>query len=153
MLNTGIKMKKILLIIILLFTINVKAETITISSNTNLSDKKIEDKREESNVIIVNNGNLNISNSTITKEGNGTDNVIDSYKNASILVNEKSNLKSDKLEVNTNGDFAHGIYLKNKSDNSIKNSSIKTMSKYSVGIINDGGNVVVQDTKIETNKH
>ena len=36
-------MKKILLIIILLFTINVKAETITITSNTSLSDKKIED--------------------------------------------------------------------------------------------------------------
>ena len=80
-------MKKILLIIILLFTINVKAETITITSNTSLSDKKIEDNREQSNVIIVNNGDLDIKDSTINKSGNGTDNVIDSYKNSAIVIN------------------------------------------------------------------
>ena len=143
-------MKKILLIIILLFTINVKAETITITSNTSLSDKKIEDNREQSNVIIVNNGDLDIKDSTINKSGNGTDNVIDSYKNSAIVVNDNSKLKGDKLEISTSGDFAHGIYYKEKTESTIKNSNIKTSNKYSVGIINEGGKINVSDTSIET---
>ena len=146
-------MKKILLIIILLFTINVKAETITVTSNTDLSDKKIEDNREQSNVIIVNNGNLNIKNSTVNKEGNGTDNVIDSYKNSAIVVYDNSKLKSDKLEVNTSGDFAHGIYFNSKTNGIIKNSIIKTNNKFSVGIINDGADLVIENTNIETYEH
>ena len=143
-------MKKILLIIILLFTISVKAETITISSNTSLSDKKIEDNREQSNVIIVNNGDLDIKDSTITKSGNGNDSVIDSYNNSAIVINENSKLKGDKLEVNTEGDFAHGIYYKEKTESTIKNSNIKTINKYSVGIINEGGKINISDTSIET---
>ena len=51
-------MKKIILIILLLFTINVKGETITVSSKTTIKDKTIEDDREQSNVLIVDNGNL-----------------------------------------------------------------------------------------------
>ena len=80
-------MKKIILIILLLFTINVKGETITVSSKTTIKDKTIEDDREQSNVLIVDNGNLDIENSIIKKEGNGTDNVIDSDKNSGVLIN------------------------------------------------------------------
>ena len=75
----------IVLFLLLWSIINVKGETITISSSTDIKDKTIEDVRDQSNVIIVNNGNLKINNSTVNKEGNGTDNVIDSNKNSAIL--------------------------------------------------------------------
>ena len=146
-------MKKIILVIILLLTINVKAETITISSNTNISDKVIEDNREKSNVIIVNNGDLNIKNSTVNKEGNGADSVDISYNNTAIVINEKSKLTSDKLVVNTKGEFAHGIFFKNNSDSTINDTKITTNAKYSTGIINDGGNLVVENSNIETLEH
>ncbi len=146
-------MKKIILVIILLLTINVKAETITISSNTNISDKVIEDNREKSNVIIVNNGDLNIKNSTVNKEGNGADSVDISYNNTAIVINEKSKLTSDKLVVNTKGEFSHGIFFKNNSDSTINDTKITTNAKYSTGIINDGGNLVVENSNIETLEH
>lgn len=146
-------MKKIILVIILLLTMSVKAETITISSNTDISNKIVEDNREKSNVIIVNNGSLDIKNSTVNKEGNGTDSVDVSYNNTAIVVNDNSKLTSDKLEVNTNGEFAHGIYFKNNSNNTINDTKIKTNTKYSMGIINDGGNLVIYNSTIETNEH
>ena len=146
-------MKKIILIILLLFTINVKGETITVSSKTTIKDKTIEDDREQSNVLIVDNGNLDIENSIIKKEGNGTDNVIDSDKNSGVLINENSKINSNKLEINTKGDFAHGIYFKNNVEATIKESKINTSNKYSVGIINDGGSIKINDTIIETNEH
>ena len=146
-------MKKYILIILLLFTINVNAETITISSNTNIKGKTISDSREQSNVLIINNGNLEIEDSKVNKEGNGTDNVIDSSNNTAILVNEKSKFNSNKLDVNTNGSFAHGIYLKDNSESIINNSTVKTNDKYSVGIINDGSKLEINNSSIETMGH
>lgn len=146
-------MKKIILVIILFLTINVKAETITITSNTTIKDKEIVDNRDESNVIIVNNGSLEIENSIIKKEGNAKDNINSSFNNAAMVVNDKSKLVCDKLEVNTKGDYAHGIYFKNNSESNIKNTKIITNNKYSMGFINDGGNISINNSEIETHEH
>lgn len=146
-------MKKIILVIILLLTINVKAETITITSNTTIKDKEIVDNRDESNVIIVNNGSLEIKDSTLKKEGNVSDNVNNSFNNTALVVNDKSKLTCDKLEVNTKGDYAHGIYFKNNSESNIKNTKIITNNKFSMGIINDGANIVIDNSEIETHEH
>ena len=145
-------MKKILLVFILLFTINVKGETITITSNTKLSDNEFSDKREQSNVLIVNNSELKINSCKINKEGNGTDKLSDTPNNAAVLIKDKGSIKGEKLEVNTDGIFSHGVYFSN-SDGELKESSIKTNNKYSTGIIVDGGKVVLSKTDIETMEH
>ncbi len=144
-------MKKIL-IFLLLITINVKAETITITSNTKLNDKEISDEREQSNVLIVNNSELKIENSKIKKSGNGTDNVSNTPNNSAILIKEKGSLLANNLNVDTNGSFAHGIYFVN-SDGKIENSNIKTNEKYGIGLIIDGNKVEVNKTNIETMEH
>ena len=77
-------MKKYVLIMILLFTITVKAETITISSNTSISEQTIEEKRDKASNIIIDKGNLKIENSKLRKEGNGE---LNSFNNSAIFVN------------------------------------------------------------------
>ena len=143
---------KILLIMLLLFTINVKAETITISSKTTLENKEIEDSREQSNVLIVSNSELKINSCKITKKGDGTDNLSDTPNNVAVLVKDNSEVNIDKLDVNTEGSFSHGIYFI-KSDGNINNSNINTSNKFSTGIIVDGGKVTVDKTNIETKEH
>ena len=143
-------MKKYIFVILLLFTINIKAETITISSKTTISDKTIEETRNESNNLIIDKGNLKIENSIINKKGNGSFN---SSKNSAILVNNNSKLYTDDLKIYTFGDYAHGIYFNNNSESTIDNTNIKTNSKNSIGIINDGGKIVVNNTNIETVEH
>lgn len=145
-------MKKIFLVLILLFTLNVKGETITITSNTKLSDKEFSDNREQSNVLVINNSELKINVCKINKEGNGTDSLSDTPNNAAVFIKEKGSIKGEKIEVNTNGIFSHGLYFSN-SDGEINDSTIKTNDKYSTGIIVDGGKVVVSKTNIETMEH
>lgn len=143
---------KILLIILLLFTINVKAETITISSNTKLENKEIEDSREQSNVLIVSSSELKINSCKINKKGDGTDNLSDTPNNVAVLIKDNSNVNMEKTEVNSEGSFAHGIYFM-KSNGTISNSSINTNNKYATGIIIDGGKVQIDKTNIETKEH
>ena len=143
-------MKKYVLIMILLFTITVKAETITISSNTSISEQTIEEKRDKASNIIIDKGNLKIENSKLRKEGNGE---LNSFNNSAIFVNDNSKLNTSHLEISTSGTYANGIYLKSNSECSIDNSTIITDKEYSVGIINDGGKAILNNTTIETREH
>ena len=143
---------KILLLILLLFTINVKAETITISSKTTLENKEIEDNREQSNVLIVSGSELKLNSCKITKKGDGTDNLSDTPNNVAILIKDNSKVNIEKIEVNTEGSFSHGMYFM-KSDGNITDSSINTNNKFATGIIVDGGKVIIDKTKIETKDH
>ena len=58
--------------------------------------------------------------------------VIDSSNNTAIVVNDGSKIIGEKININTKGDFAHGMYLKEKTEGNINNSTIKTENKYSV---------------------
>lgn len=66
----------------------------------------------ENALLIQNGGDVTLSNATITKTGDSSDENADFYgTNAGILVNDDGNLTLTNSKITTNGSHANGLFV------------------------------------------
>ena len=149
-----------------------------------VSDETIENDNfsssdEDTNTILINSGNVNMENITITKTGNTNnsdnssfygvnsgllikDNAILNIKNSYIntdgigangIFSNNGNAIIDECTINTVKDLSGGIMVANNGNITANNLAIKTMGNSSAAIRSDrgGGVIVVEGGLYETN--
>ena len=103
-------------------------------------------------LLIQNGGNLNLSNSSIEKSGDTSDENSDFYgTNAGILVNNNGKLTLTDSNITTNGSHANGVFVYGTGEAYLKNITINTSKNNSGGImVAGGGTLVAENTSATT---
>ena len=124
-----------------------------ISDEQTISNKIYESSEGSQNALLVKDGgNITLTNSTITKTGDSSDENADFYgTNAGILVNSNGKLKLSDSTITTNGSHANGLFVYGTGEATVKNLTINTSSNMSGGImVAGGGTLTAENLKIET---
>ena len=124
-----------------------------ISDVQTITNKTYESSKGSQNALLVKDtGNLTLTNSTITKTGDSSDENSDFYgTNAGILVNNNGKLNISDSTITTNGSHANGLFVYGTGEANIKNLTINTSSNMSGGImVAGGGTLTAESLRIET---
>ncbi len=144
-------MKKIILILLIMFRINVSAEEIvTVSSKVELNNENLSSETINKSALYVKEGDLLINNSKINKTGDGTFDDSNDFLNSAVTIYEKSKLSMNSCNIDTNGTYSNGLLLEKDSRINIKQTKIITNNIYSIGIINNDANTILDNVLIET---
>ncbi len=118
-----------------------------------LSNTKYESSEGTQNALLIKDGgNVTLSNSSIAKTGDSSDENADFYgTNAGILVNNNGKLNISDSTITTNASHANGLFVYGTGEATIKNTTINTSSNMSGGIMVAGGGTLTADNlKITT---
>lgn len=124
-----------------------------ISDEQTTTNKTYESSEGSKNALLVKDGgNATLTNSTITKTGDSSDENADFYgTNAGILVNNNGKLNISDSTITTNGSHANGLFVYGTGEATVKNTTINTSSNMSGGImVAGGGKLTAENLKIET---
>ena len=124
-----------------------------ISNEQTISNKTYESSEASQNALLVKDGgNVTLSNSSITKSGDSSDENADFYgTNAGVLVNSNGKLNLSDSTITTNGSHANGLFVYGTGEASVKNLTINTSSNMSGGImVAGGGTLTAENLKVET---
>lgn len=124
-----------------------------ISDEQTISNKTYESTEGKQNALLVKDGgNVTLTNSSITKTGDSSDENSDFYgTNAGILVNNNGKINISDSTITTNGSHANGLFVYGKGEATVKNLTINTSSNMSGGImVAGGGTLTAENLKIET---
>jgi len=145
-------MKKIILLFLILFSINVSAEEIvTVSSKVELNNENLSSETINKSALYVKEGDLLINNSQINKTGDGTFDNSNDFLNSAVTIYEKSKLSMNSCNIDTNGTYSNGLLLEKDSRINIKQTKITTNNNYSIGIVNNDANTILDNVTVETN--
>lgn len=133
-------------------SVEVKGAT-TITDNQTFTNTSFKSSEGSQNALLVENGgDVTLSNSTVTKTGDASDESADFYgTNAGILVNDNGKLNVSNLEITTNATHANGLFVYGTGEATISDSTIKTSQGTSGGImVAGGGTLTANNLSIET---
>ena len=121
-------------------SVEVKGE-VEINDNQTLSKMNYSTESDGVNSLLIQNGgNLTLSDSSVSKSGDTSDENSDFYgTNAGILVNNNGKLTLTNSNITTNGSHANGLFVYGTGVATIKNSTITTSKNNSGGIMVAGG--------------
>lgn len=131
---------------------------ITYSASTEITkDEKNKNKSYSStkgseNALLVTDGTSTITNSKITKTGDGSSENADFYgTNAAVLVKDKATLNIKGGEITTNGSYANGVFAYGNGKINISDTKITTSKNNSGGImVAGGGTIEASDLTVKT---
>ena len=124
-----------------------------ISDTQTITNKNYESSEGSQNALLVKTGgNVTLTNSSITKTGDSSDENADFYgTNAGILVNSDGKLNISDSTITTNGSHANGLFVYGKGEATVKNTIINTSSNMSGGImVAGGGTLTAENLKVAT---
>ena len=113
----------------------------TVSDTQSLTGMSFDSTSSSENALLVEDGgNLTLTNGTITKSGDSSDENSDFYgTNAGILVNNDGTLNLANSKITTNGSHANGLFVYGTGEATVSDTTINTSSNNSGGIMVAGG--------------
>ena len=124
----------------------------TITSSTKKSGVKYSSSTGSENALLVSGGSSSLSNITVTKSGNSSDENADFYgTNAAILAYNGAMLNISGSKISTNGSHANAVFAYSDGTINISNSTIKTKSNNSGAVmVTGGGTLTATNVTAET---
>lgn len=123
-----------------------------ISSDTTKSDASYISSTGGENALLVSGGTLTLTNFTVTKSGDESDENSDFYgTNAAVLVYNDATLTIEGGTVTTSGAHANGVFAYGTGTVNISDTTINTSSNNSGGImVTGGGTLNATNLTVET---
>lgn len=119
----------------------------TISSDTNNSDGTYSTSEGSKNALLVDGGNVMLSNVTVTKSGDESSEGSDFYgTNAGILAYNGATLNVDGGSIETDGSHANAVFAYGTGTINISNATINTSKNNSGAIMVTGGGTLVANS-------
>ena len=124
----------------------------TIDSSTTQSDPSYTSSTGGENSLLVSGGESTLTNITVTKSGDESDENSDFYgTNAAVLVYNGATLNIEGGSVTTDGAHANGVFAYGTGTVNISNVTINTSANNSGGImVTGGGTLNANDLTVET---
>ena len=138
---------------------NSSSSSVESSGKTEISDTQTitntnyeSSEGSQNSLLVKTGGNVTLTNSSITKTGDSSDENADFYgTNAGILVNSNGKLNISDSTITTNGSHANGLFVYGTGEANVKNLSINTSSNMSGGImVAGGGTLTAEYLKVTT---
>jgi len=124
----------------------------TITSSTTKDDATITSTTSAQNALLISGGTSTLTNPTITKSGDTSDENSDFYgTNAAVLVYNGATLDITGGTITTNGGHANGVFAYGTGTINITGTTIKTSGNNSGGImVTGGGTLNAKNLTVET---
>ncbi len=124
----------------------------TISSSTKKSGVKYSSSTGGENALLASGGSSSLSNITVTKSGDSSDENADFYgTNAAILAYNGATLNISDSKISTNSSHANAVFSYTDGTINISNSTIKTTANNSGAVmVTGGGTLTATNVTAET---
>lgn len=124
----------------------------TISINSTLENSTYSSTNSGENALLISGGTSTLTNCTINKTGDTSDENSDFYgTNAALLVYNGATLNFNGGTINTNGGHANGVFAYGTGNINISDATIKTTSNNSGGLmVTGGGTLIAKDLIVST---
>ena len=110
------------------------------SEDTSLSETEYTSNSSKENALLVEGGKIGLTNPTVTKSGDASDEESDFYgTNAAVLVYNGATLNIEGGTITTNGKHANAVFAYGTGTLNLLNTTIKTSKDNSGGIMVTGG--------------
>lgn len=124
----------------------------TITSSVKKSGVKYSSSSGGENALLASGGTSTLSNITVTKSGNSSDENADFYgTNAAILAYNGATLNISGSKISTNGSHANAVFAYSDGKINISNSTLKTTANNSGAVmVTGGGTLTATNVTAET---
>ena len=152
-------MKKIIVFIIsfIILLSSINAEELnynsasTLKSNANLNNNTYSSNKSGQNSLLINNCEVSLKNSVITKSGDDkTSNALLYGTNSAIVVTDNAIFNLTGGSINTLSAFSNGLFIDRKSNVNIINTVISTSNEGAFGLVTKDSDLSCKNITVKT---